>query len=458
MRAMRLAVVGAGWAGIAAALQATRAGHQVTLYESARTLGGRARGVLANLPDGRPCMLDNGQHLLIGAYRDTLQLMQRVGIDFDKRLVRTPLRMQYPDGSGLAMPNWKGLPQALRALAGICALPGWTLQDKWSLLSAAARWRMADFQCSPTMSVQTLCAGMPARVLHTLIEPLCISALNTPPQRASAKVFLRVVQDALLGAAGSSDLLFPATDLTSLLPQPAAVWLARHGAQVCTGAQVQRLVAQDDHKWLLDGTGFESARFDSVILATAATAAVRLLANSSAVCTVNTQHALQQWASSTQAIAYEAIATVYAYAPGVRLPHPMLALPSDAQQPAQFVFDKGLLGGPAGLLAFVVSANTTDRATLTTQVLEQGLHQLGAYGVGKSLVAVQTLVEKRATFACTPALVRPPACIAPALYACGDYIEGPYPATLEGAVRSGLHAADLAGQRPSAAVYTGSAG
>lgn len=142
---------------------------------------------------------------------------------------------------------------------------------------------------------------------------------------------------------------------------------------------------------------------------------------------------MQTWAASAQALQFEAIATVYAHAKGARLHQPMLALRSDAACPAQFVFDRGLLGGPQGLLAFVVSASEGDRDTLQTQVLAQAQAQLGL-----SLTPLQTVVEKRATFACTPGLVRPGHPIAPGLWACGDYVAGPYPATLEGAVRSGV--------------------
>ena len=142
---------------------------------------------------------------------------------------------------------------------------------------------------------------------------------------------------------------------------------------------------------------------------------------------------MRTWAAGAQALRFEAIATVYAYAKGTRLRQPMLALRSDAACPAQFVFDRGLLGGPQGLLAFVVSASEGDRDTLQTQVLAQAQAQLGL-----SLTPLQTVVEKRATFACTPGLVRPGHPIAPGLWACGDYVAGPYPATLEGAVRSGV--------------------
>jgi hypothetical protein len=149
---------------------------------------------------------------------------------------------------------------------------------------------------------------------------------------------------------------------------------------------------------------------------------------------------MAHWAVQTRALRFEEIATVYASAENVRLAQPMLALKSDPTNPAQFVFDKGQLGGPAGLLAFVVSANSDERETVQARVLAQGMRQLSSSLGGNTLTAVQTIVEKRATFACTPGLQRPPAHIAPGLLACGDYVAGPYPATLEGAVRSGIYA------------------
>jgi hydroxysqualene dehydroxylase len=142
------------------------------------------------------------------------------------------------------------------------------------------------------------------------------------------------------------------------------------------------------------------------------------------------------WQTTVSALRHEAITTVYAYAKGARLSQPMLALRSDApnlrKNPAQFVFDRGQLGGEAGLLAFVVSASQGERLDLQRQVIEQGKSQLNL----SDLQPIQTIIEKRATFACTPGLQRPANQIAPGLLVCGDYVAGPYPATLEGAVRS----------------------
>ena len=103
---MKVAVVGAGWAGLAAAVAAVQAGHQVTVMEASRTLGGRARAIQTQLPDGTPISLDNGQHILIGAYTATLGLMQLVGVQEAMVLHRQALSMPFADGAGLQTPAW----------------------------------------------------------------------------------------------------------------------------------------------------------------------------------------------------------------------------------------------------------------------------------------------------------------------------------------------------------------
>ncbi len=424
---MKIGIVGAGWAGLAAAVSATLAGHQVSVYEASRTAGGRARALAVTLPDGQPALLDNGQHILIGAYRQTLALLQAVGVNPGETLLRMPLTLQFAKGGGIRFPR---CPAPLDALLGIVFCKGWSLADKAALLQRGARWRRTGFQCPATLSVASLCAGLTPRVMRELVEPLCISALNTPPERASAQVFLRVMQDAVLGASGDSNLLLPRCDLSSLFPDAAVRWLTKHGAQVHLGARVHTL-AMESAAWSVHGT-----RFDRVILATAAPDAARILTDSLPLLDRTTTRLILPWSGLARDLQHEPIATVYAWGAGVTLACPMLALHSDtfegSSAPAQFVFDRGQLGGAAGLLAFVVSASRGDRASLQAQVLAQARLQLGL-----NLVPVQTVVEKRATFACTPGLQRPPIQIAAGLLACGDYVDGPYPSTLEGAVRSG---------------------
>ncbi|MDP3709200.1 MAG: FAD-dependent oxidoreductase, partial [Polaromonas sp.] len=195
---MKVAIVGAGWAGCAAAVEATRLGHQATLFEAARTPGGRARRVSATW-SGQPLDLDNGQHILIGAYAETLRLMKQLGVDEEASFLRLPLTMQFPEGSGLKLPNW---PAPLDALAGILTARGWSWADKRSLLKVALGWQLGRFQCPPGQSVADLCRGLTPTAMAALIEPLCVSALNTPADRACGQVFLRVMRDALFTQSG----------------------------------------------------------------------------------------------------------------------------------------------------------------------------------------------------------------------------------------------------------------
>jgi squalene-associated FAD-dependent desaturase len=419
---LRVAIVGAGWAGLAAAVAARRRGHAVTVFEAARTPGGRARTVPVTLPDGGTALLDNGQHILIGAYVETLKLMETVGVEPRDVLLRVPLVLRDPQGHGLALPAW---PAPWDAFGGILSARGWTWRDKLSLLRAAVGWQLSGFRCAPGLTVDALSARLTPRVRSELIEPLCVSALNTPAARASGEVFLRVLRDALFGRGhrdwGGSNLLLPRQDLGRLLPEAAGAWLQGAGADLRVGERVQRL-QRAGTQWRAD-----DALFDHVVLATPSLEAARLVTESGADA--------QGWAAAARALDFEAITTVYATG-GPRLPQPMLALHSAPGAPAQFVFDRGQLGGPAGLLAFVVSASPRERQQVESEVVAQ------AAALGWQVQPLQTVVEKRATFACLPGLHRPPQAIAPGLWACGDYVEGPYPATLEGAVRSGLAVAE----------------
>jgi squalene-associated FAD-dependent desaturase len=422
---------------MAAAVAACEAGHGVTVLEASRTLGGRARGVQATLPDGTPVTLDNGQHILIGAYTDTLRLMRLVGVNPDTTLLRRPLALPFVDGSGLQTPayatHW---PAPLDAMAAIATARGWNWGERWSLIRASLGWQWAGFTCDAHLSVAQLCHNLAPRVLHELIEPLCVSALNTPADQASAGVFLRVLKDALFGIRGGSHLLLPQTDLSTLFPSAAAHWLTQRGGSVHLGQRIGQLRWQAPH-WLLDGQAF-----DRVIWSSSASNAAQALVECAQTAPETIANSMRSWAATADALRFEAIATVYAWAPQARLPHPMLALRATPQAPAQFVFDRGQLGGPSGLLAFVVSASAGSREAIQTAVLAQVTQQLECLSLG-SLQVVQTVVEKQATFACTPALHRPPRSIAPGLLAAGDYVDGPYPATLEGAVRSGWAAGRL---------------
>lgn len=434
----RLAVVGGGWAGLTAAVEACERGDQVSLFEMAPGWGGRARTL-----DTAAGALDNGQHILVGAYTQTLTVMRRVGVDPETVLLRRPLALTTPDGSGLVLPPG---PAPLAFARGVLGHPRWRRRERLALLAAAVRWRLAGFRCDPGLDVARLCAGLPEAVRSELIEPLCVAALNTPAAEASAQVFLNVLRDALFAGPGAADLLLPRAPLGDLLPQAAVRWLVTRGARVAATRRVGVIEPGAGGGWQVDGEPF-----DAVVLAASARESARLA-----------RPFAPGWARLAEALDYQPIVTVWLRSPGLRLTQPMHALPASDTAPAQFVFDLGQLWGDAGapgpgepdrpavpstdgLLAFVISgagpwvARGLD-ATVEA-VREQALRELDGR-LRAPLERVHAAVEKRATFACTPGLARPPTAVAPGLVAAGDFIDGPYPATLEGSVRAALAAID----------------
>jgi predicted NAD/FAD-dependent oxidoreductase len=271
--------------------------------------------------------------------------------------------------------------------------------------------------------------------------------LNTLPFQASGQVFLRVLHDALMGETGkstpstfaTSDVLLPLRDLSRLMPDPAARWLERNGATVQRQHRVAR-VAWNAGRWDLEDADGERQTFDAVIWATAPENALQMIRHSAEGAPPNVAAHFARWCAAAEKLRYESIATVYTYSSEAKLPRPLLRLNHAPGAPAQFVVDRGVMGDP-GLWAFVISAARGEKSMLEFQVLTQARTELADYLDPSGISAVQTVIEKRATFACTTGLKRPGPRIAPGLLACGDYTYAPYPATLEGAVRSGQMAA-----------------
>lgn len=414
----RLAVIGAGWAGLAAAVHAVRLGHQVCVYEMAPHPGGRARTV-----SHRGVLLDNGQHILIGAYTTTLATMREVGVDPDSVLHRLPLALLDERGTGLALPAGAG---RLAWPGAVARHPRWSWADRLSLLRAGVGWLARRPASARAHSVQDLCSNLSPRVFEELVEPLCVAAMNTPAATASAEVFLRVLRDALFGPPGCSDLLVPRRPLGELFPLPAWDWLERHGARRHAHTRVESLAPVEDGRWEVRGE-----TWDGVVLACPAAEAARLAA----------PHA-PDWARQANALTHEPIATVVVDCPGAALAHPMVCLPTG---PAQFAFDHGAIGATAGRFTFVVSGAAqwlkAGRPALVERVMQQCDAALRGGTARVHAKPVSCIVEQRATFACTAALQRPPPTVCAGLVAAADYVSGPYPATLEGATRAGVWAA-----------------
>ena len=432
MRATTVAVIGAGWAGCAAAVELARAGAHVTLYEAARTAGGRARRI-----DYQGNTLDNGQHILLGAYRDSLRIMRMVGLQPSQLLLRLPLQMRYPNsenGMDLLAPR---LPAPLHLALGVLRAKGLSLADKLSLarFASAARWMGWQLHRDCTVSELLERFEQADRLTRLMWRPLCIAALNTPPERASAKVFLAVLRDSLGASRAASDMLLPRTDLSTLFPDAAIAWLQKQGGKVMLGNRVSAIHADDDGWKITSEQQYD--HYQHVVIATSAAHAQTLLLE------------IADALADTLDFEYEAITTCYLqYAPTVRLPAPMLALLNDpdSQRWGQFVFDRGQLdAAKAGLLAVVISASglatESGAQALEASVAQQLANDLQMPDLATPLWS-KVITEKRATFACVPDLQRPLNATAHrGLWLAGDYTESEYPATIEGAVRSGLKVA-----------------
>lgn len=419
-----VAVVGGGWAGCAAALTLAEAGVAVTLFEASRSLGGRARAVEL---DGQA--LDNGQHILLGAYEQTLQLIARLRpAALPDGLWRLPLTLDQPPDFSLACPR---LPAPLHLLAGLLGARGLG----WGEKLAAARWAHALLDNGDTpdqLNVGQLTRSQPEKLRTLLWHPLCVSALNTPPEIASAQVFRDVIRAAFGGRNHHSDLLLPRRDLTALFPAPAAARLRELGGSVRLACRVTRIEAAEDAVTL--GTRDESALYSHVILAVAPQHLPTLAAQ---------VPALEPLAQAVAAYDFQPIATAYfQYDPDFRLPKPLYALTDGA---AQFVFDRGQSHGQPGLLAFVASA----AANLPVDWVDQAAAQLQHIARPGPPRWRKSIVEKQATYACVPGMARPGVRTAhPRIFLAGDYTAGPYPATLESATRSGVQSARALLEQP----------
>lgn len=421
----RVAVVGAGWAGLAAAVTLVERGIPVVVFEAARTAGGRARRVTL-----QGVALDNGQHVLVGAYAETLRMMRAVGADPEQLLLRVPLELRTESGFRLKAP---GLPSPLHLLWALASASGLGMRERLRAVRFVRRLRRRGFALPQDESVARLLEreAQGAGLRANLWEPLCVSALNTPPDRASAQIFANVLRDTLGGARSASDLLLPRSDLGALFPHPAVRHVVARGGEVRVGTAV-RAIAQAGDRFRL---GADDGTFSHAIVACAPHHAAPLLRSFAA---------LGPLVGALDAFHYEPIYTCYLQYPAqVRLPAPMLGFTRGL---LQWGFDRGALGGPAGLVAGVVSASGRHQSIAHADLAER-LHRELAAAVPRLPPPLWTRViaEKRATFSCRPGLTRPPnATAVPRLFLAGDYTASDYPATLESAVRSGVAAARLA--------------
>ncbi|MFN7085765.1 MAG: hydroxysqualene dehydroxylase HpnE [Burkholderiales bacterium] len=418
---MKIAVIGGGYAGMAAAVALAERGIAATVFEAAPQLGGRARGVARH-----DAVLDNGQHILIGAYRQTLRLIKLVNPDAGHALLRLPLDWRVHGRFRLrAAP----LPAPWHLALALLTARGAACGERVAAAAFMRAARKANFHLPQDMPVSELLRQhrQGAAFTRHLWHPLCLAALNTPPDAASAQVFLNVLRDSLNAGRADNEILLSRVDLSALFPDPGADYIRSHGGQVLTGHSVDA-VAEDDKGFAVSARG-QAFHFTHVVCA---------LPPQRLAGVISGLPALGETAARLERFEYQPIYTIYLqYPKRVALPTPMLGLSGGL---AQWVFDREAVCNQQGLVAAVISAEGPHQH-MTQDELAQRIHaELERhFGPLPAPLWQRVIAEKRATFACSVGLQRPAQRTAlKNFFLAGDYTDSDYPATLEAAVRSGI--------------------
>jgi squalene-associated FAD-dependent desaturase len=416
-----VAVIGGGYAGMAAAATLAERHVPVTVFEAARQLGGRAR-----LVEHRDTALDNGLHILIGAYSETLRLIGLVNPADADVLLRMPLQWNVHGEFHLAAAR---LPAPLHLLIGLMRAQGLSIGEKFSAARFLATLRALRYTLAQDVSVELLLAqsAQSEKLRRVLWRPLCVAALNTPPAIASAQVFMHVLRDSVAAGRAASDIVLARVDLSALFPEPAAIYIEQRGATVLRS---QRVTAIDPLPvgFEIDAGGPRRA-FSHVICALPPHQVGAFLIGITA---------LSDIANTVERLQYQPIHSVWLqYPASVPLPSPMLGMTRGL---IHWVFDREKLCGQRGLVGAVISA-AGEHQELSQDELGLCVHRELKQHLGElpDPLWTRVIAEKRATFACTPGVRRPPQ-VTPLrnFYLAGDYTASDYPATLESAVRSGV--------------------
>ncbi len=424
-----IAIIGSGMAGLSAAVHLQQLGYSVSVYEAAQHAGGRTRSVhLAQ------AQVDNGQHLLLGAYHQTLNLLQYCQIPEHQCLHRFPLDWRV---GRLHLRASKLLPSPINLLLGLIQSHGITWSEKISLgklmlglYLKPSLTKQEDISVAQWLTQQSQSAW----AIEHIWRPICLAALNTPIEQASAFYFCHVIRDGLLGSHRASDMLLCKQDLSQALIQPIIHHLQSQGVKI---AYSHRLIAIQklNQGFSLQFSNQQQTQASHVILAIPP-------ANLSAF-----QDSLPQAASWAKQIRYQPIITVYLqYAANISLPAPMLGFPHTStinDIELQWLFDRGQFAHQAGLIAAVLSATGKHDALNNQQLSAEVIRLMSErYPEWGAPLWAKCIREKRATHSCDVGLTPPNMQTeTPGLLLAGDYLHPHYPATIESAVQSGLDCA-----------------
>lgn len=426
---MNIAIIGAGWAGLAAGIKLSAVGHKVTIYEAAQSAGGRARSVRNELG-----IVDNGQHLFVGAYRELFSLLEQIGLQSHAYFLRFPLhiRMQRLTQCcfNLQLANGNTTVQLLLA---IIRSVGMNWPEKLQFIRASRSMLSATLEQDTSVAELFSKHKQPAVAIQMFWEPLCLGALNSGCEKSSAQVFLHMLKEVFNGPTGNADMLIAEADLGRVFPNPAIRYINQFHGSVLYGERVEQIITTQQGYCVQSKRGISEV-YDHLIVATPPDASIKLL---------NANAELKPLLTMLQQLSSNPVCTVYLqYEHSVSLGDcPALGVQA---RYTQWLFDRRVCSQP-GLIAAVISGDG--------QHMQLGKEELGVvvaaeisdlfphWPQAKKIIVIR---EKRATFDCRPKInqFRPDNATAlTGLWLAGDYTNTGLPATLESAVRSGVQCA-----------------
>lgn len=449
---MKIAIIGAGWAGLAATHYAYKQGINVDVFEASHTLGGRARTVYNSKLS---CNLDNGQHILLGAYNKTLELMQQLGLNTEDLFIRHPLHIESADNSfkiklsssinQLPYPYRffaklsKTKPADLIFLHGLINTRGISYLEKLNLALAIRTLKSKNWLITATCTAHVWLKSQKQskNIIKNFWQPLCIAALNTPLDKACAQLFANVLRDSLGAYPRDSDILISKVNLSELWPNQ-LLNIENHNEN---NSLKHTHISVFKGKNITDLKAIKN-NYDAVILACNITSSIRLL-NSIGANTLTQNNFLD----NLKKFEFNPISTISLQLKDKwHLPENMYMLTE--QRELGFYGQWLFTNIPAfPNIANIVISDAKDaikhsQNELISLVTKQLQQQTKRFGAMPAVVDYQIITEKRATFYAYPALWRPDVTTPwDNVFIAGDFTDTAYPAVLEGAVRSGIKAA-----------------
>ena len=437
------AVVGAGFAGLSAAVRLARRGARVLVLEARSRLGGRAT-TFQDRETGH--LVDNGQHVLLGCYTETFSFLDDIGAA-DNISLQSQLAVTMIDRSGrksrLECPT---LPPPFQLLAGVLDWPALTWKDRLSVLRMRTPIRLARGElsgsgriaASPGETVENwlIRNGQTARLREMLWEPLALAALNQPPSRAAAPVFARVLGEMFGRDARAAAIALPTKPLHAMYAEPARAYIEGHGGTVRTGAPATVRIEAGKLAGVSSATDRWHPR--TVIAAIPWFAIGDLFEGELS--------SLGPLLERARAMISSPVVTVNLWFDRPLFAEPFIGLPGRAMQ---WAFDKRPGFGNGGAYLSLVSSGASpllerSNAELIALAVEELLEAIPDGTRSSQLLRASVVREPRATFSLAPGQPQRPGTETPVrgLYLAGDWIATGLPATIESAVRSGHRAAD----------------